>query len=174
MIALFQQLFSGAIPAKSLTDNLLDRPLHYQMRIKDPAGNTYCSNFRQHAAKPLKRYYPQGFDPVANSWITWKMFLQFVFPALTWMSCLPGIMAIILWGKRGSITLLMCCCFLSMASLETTGLKAPPPAFWLTCRPGKRCTCPIWSMLRLARTCSPALSWLCSYRKGSGLHKPLF
>ncbi|MDZ7762519.1 MAG: hypothetical protein U5L00_20005 [Desulfovermiculus sp.] len=62
-------ILSGAIPAKSLTDTFLDQPLHYHMRIKDPAGNTYFSNFTQHAAKPMKRCYPLDFAPEADSLI---------------------------------------------------------------------------------------------------------
>lgn len=62
-------IFSGGIPAKSLTDALLQNPLNYRMIIKDPAGDTYCSKFTQHAAKPVKRGYPLDFAPEAGSLI---------------------------------------------------------------------------------------------------------
>ncbi len=60
-------IFSGGIPAKSLTDALLEEPLSYKMSIKDPAGNRYCSKFTQHAAKPVEQSYPQDFAPEAGS-----------------------------------------------------------------------------------------------------------
>lgn len=60
-------IFSGGIPAKSLTDALLQSPLNYKMIIKDPAGDVYCSKFTQNAAKPVKRCYPLDFSPEACS-----------------------------------------------------------------------------------------------------------